>query len=532
MLNTTQAIRGMAVAPHSLAAQSALAILREGGNAIEATIAAAATIAVVYPHMNSLGGDSFWLISLPDRPVIAIDACGFAGQRVSQDLYRSHGLEHIPVRGPLAANTVAGTVSGWDVAWSLSRKHLDGKVPLSRVLADAIYYAETGIPATISQFESTRKKRDELARQPGFVEAFLVAGQPPPPGSRFVQTALGQTLRVLAKEGLDQFYRGALAESIAHDLASSGSPLTLVDLNDYRARQCRPLLYEHRLGELYNMTPPTQGLVSLIILAILDKLHLEQYHPDSADYVHLVVEATKQAFLVRDRYITDPDYMTIDPQSCLTDEFLSPLAAAISIGQACPRGLGKAEADTVWMGVMDEKGRAVSFIQSIYHEFGSGIVLPATGITWQNRGCSFSLSPGELNCLMPRRKPFHTLNPALARFHDGRTMIYGSMGGDGQPQTQAAVFTRYAIFHQPLQHAITSPRWLFGRTWGQDSDTLKLEGRFPKEVLAELTTRGHEVEVLNPFDETMGHAGAIVRYPTGILEGAFDPRSNGTAAAF
>lgn len=178
MFNTTQATRGMAVAPHALAAQSALAILRDGGNAIEAMTAAAATIAVVYPHMNSLGGDSFWLISIPERPVTAIDACGYTGQKVSPQFYRSRDMEQIPVRGPLAANTVAGTVSGWDLALSLSRSYLGGKLPLSRILADAIDYADRGVPVTTSQFESTSKKLTELAPQPGFADNFLTAGLP------------------------------------------------------------------------------------------------------------------------------------------------------------------------------------------------------------------------------------------------------------------------------------------------------------------------------------------------------------------
>ena len=182
--------------------------------------------------------------------------------------------------------------------------------------------------------------------------------------------------------------------------------------------------------------------------------------------------------------------------------------------------------------MIDGEGRAVSFIQSIYHEFGSGVVLPRTGINWQNRGCSFSLDPQHLNVLVPGKKPFHTLNPALARFKDGRTMVYGTMGGDGQPQTQAAVFTRYAVFGQQVQQAITAPRWLLGRTWGQSSDSLKLESRFAPEIIDGLRALGHEVDVIGEFDEMVGHAAAIVRDADGIFAGGFDPRSNGIAAGF
>ena len=184
------------------------------------------------------------------------------------------------------------------------------------------------------------------------------------------------------------------------------------------------------------------------------------------------------------------------------------------------------------MGVIDANGNAVSFIQSIYHEFGSGIVLPKSGINWQNRGCSFSLNPNSLNTLEPFRKPFHTLNPALALLKDGRTMVYGTMGGDGQPQTQCAVFTRTAIYGLDPQDAISRPRWLLGRTWGQTSDTLKIESRFSPWIAKHLSGMGHEIELLDSFDETVGHAGCIIRDTSGVLRGGWDPRSDGGVSAF
>jgi len=208
------------------------------------------------------------------------------------------------------------------------------------------------------------------------------------------------------------------------------------------------------------------------------------------------------------------------------------LAARIDAARAAPWGKGKAGGDTIWMGVIDGDGRAVSFIQSLYHEFGSGVVLDQSGINWQNRGCSFSLDPRARNPLMPGRKPFHTLNPALARFNDGRLMVYGNMGGDGQPQTQSAVFTRTAVYGMSPAAAIAAPRWLLGRTWGQASDTLKLEARFAPEVVEELRRRGHDVEVLAPYDETMGHAGAVIQHPNGVFEGGADPRSDGAVAGW
>jgi gamma-glutamyltranspeptidase len=532
MLNTTIATRGMAVAPHSLAAQAALSVLsKDGGNAVEAMVAAAAVIAVVYPHMNGIGGDGFWVISEPGRPVVAVQGCGAAGAGVSRDLYLERKLGGIPARGPLAANTLAGTVGGWQQALDVSARW-GGRLPLSRLLDDAIHYAEQGIPVTLSQHASTSAKLGELLHQPGFADTFLVDGQAPEIGSRFTQARMGQTLRALVTQGLDSFYRGDLATLIAADLAEVGCPITRQDLNDYHASIGSPVHLKHSLGDIYNSAPPTQGMVSLILLAILDRLNLGRYPADSVEYVHLVVEATKQAFMIRDRYVSDPVYMTIDPQACLKDDFLSPYVNAIRLDQALPWAQGKGPGDTVWMGVIDSQGRAVSFIQSIYHEFGSGVVLRRTGINWQNRGCSFSLDPNHLNALLPGKKPFHTLNPALARFHDGRTMVYGTMGGDGQPQTQAAVFSRYAVFNQTVQRAITAPRWLLGRTWGDSSESLKLESRFAPEIVDGLRALGHDVDVIGEFDEVVGHAGAIVRTPAGIFEGGFDPRSNGMVAGF
>jgi gamma-glutamyltranspeptidase/glutathione hydrolase len=533
MINTSYARRGIAVASHSLAAQSAAGVLREGGNALEAMVAAAATISVVYPHMTGIGGDAFWLVSAPGDEPFAIDACGPAAALASIEAYRSKGLKAIPPRGAPAANTVAGTISGWDCALSISQRRYAGRLPLSRLLGDAIYYALQGAPVTASQELNTASKRAELEQVPGFADRFMPGGAVPVRGSLFAQKTLGATLQRLAEAGLPDFYRGDLARSIAADLASIGSPLALADLEAYAAREVAPLQLAHSTGTLFNMTPPTQGVISLAILGILDRLGLANLEPDSADHVHAVVEATKQAFLgIRDRHVTDPAYMKVEAQSLLEDSALQALAQSISMTKAAPWGGRSKPGGTIWMGVIDGQGRAVSFIQSIYHEFGSGVVLPGTHINWQNRGCSFSLEADAINSLRPGKKPFHTLNPALARLRDGRTMVYGTMGGDGQPQTQAAVFSRYAVFNQALQRSVSAPRWLLGRTWGSASETLKLEARLGANLIDDLRARGHDVEVLGDFEETMGHAGALVRHPNGSLEGAFDPRGDGSVAGF
>jgi len=519
----------MVVAPHHLAAQAGLAVLRESGNAIEAAVAAAATIAVVYPHMNSIGGDNFWLIAEPGREPLGILACGGAAQQATVAFYRDRGCETIPPRGPLAANTVAGAISGWDAALQLSARW-GGRLPLSRILADAIHYARNGFPVTGSQHRNTVAKLAELKDVPGFAGQFLAGGAAPAAGSLFRQATLADTLDRLARSGLGDFYRGEIGAAVAADLTRLGSPVGEADLRAHRAVETAPLRVGLRCGTAYNLPPPTQGLASLIILGIFDRLGCAE--AEGFAHLHGLVEATKQAFLVRDRIVTDPAYMQEDPASFLTESALAEMAGRIRPDVAAPWPAPAQGGDTVWLGVIDGAGRAVSLIQSIYWEFGSGVVLGGTGILWQNRGLSFSLAEGPLNLLRPGRKPFHTLNPALAQLADGRLMVYGTMGGEGQPQTQAAVFTRHILFGQELQAAVTAPRWLLGRTWGAASTNLKLESRFDPGLVEALRKAGHDVELFPPFSDSMGHAGAIVRHPSGVLEGAADPRGDGVVAAF
>jgi oxamate amidohydrolase len=534
MLQSRNATRGMVVAPHHLAAQAGQAVLREGGNAIEAMVAAASTIAVVYPHMNGLGGDNFWLISRGGKPPIGIDACGAAAGLASAGFYAEQGhTAAIPSRGALSALTMAGAVSGWEAALDVSRE-LGGRLPVSRLLADATHYARHGFPVTQTQAKNNIGKRAELEHVPGFAAKFMPGGGPPDVGALFRNAELAATLEQLAAVGLDDFYRGDLARAMAAELEAAGSPLRLSDFERHRALTVAPLAVALKEAAAYGMPPPTQGLASMMILGLFDRIRPSA--ADGFDYVHALVEATKRAFLVRDAEVTDPAYMRADPRQYLTAQTLDREAALIDPARALPWPHAAKTGDTVWLGAIDKDGTAVSFIQSVYWEFGSGVVLPSTGIVWQNRGTSFGLSPAHTNALMPLRRPFHTIQPAMALFKDGRVMPYGTMGGEGQPQTQAAVYTRYAIYGQDLQAAVTAPRWLLGRTWGSQATNLRIEDRFAPEVFERLKAAGHDVEIVGPFEETMGHAGALVLHAggakAGVIEGAADPRSDGAAAGY
>jgi len=520
--------KGVVCAPHAAAVEGGRAILAEGGNAIEAMIAMAASIAAVYPHMNHIGGDGFWLVREPSGRVRALMGAGRAGAKASIAFYRDAGRDEIPSRGPLAALTVPGAVAAWMLALEAAKAQ-GGKLPLDVLLASAIKHARDGYIVSRSQARLTAEKLPEMTEAAGFGDAFLVGGKVPETGARLKQTALAATLEQLAHAGLGDFYRGDVAREIADDLARIGSPVTRADLEQYRAWVDAPLSVSVGAGTLYNAPPPTQGLASLIILALFDRLRVQ--HAEGFEHIHGIVEATKRAFRVRDRVVTDPDRITVDLGRFLSLPFLDEQADKIDRKKAAKWPAPYGEGDTIWMGAADSSGLVVSYIQSLYWEFGSGCVLPKTGVLMQNRGSSFSLDPNALNALAPGRRPFHTLNPAIATLKDGRVMAYGTMGGDGQPQSQAAVFTRYVTFRHPLDKALDAPRWLLGRTWGSTHTNLRMESRFDGNLIDQLMSSGHDVAVLEEaYSDTMGHAGAVVLHPDGTLEGAHDPRADGGAA--
>jgi oxamate amidohydrolase len=517
--------RGAVCAPHHVAVAAGRAILAEGGNALEAMVAMAATIAAVYPHMNHIGGDGFWLVRQPTGRVHALMAPGPAGANATIALYREHGHDEIPPRGPLAALTVPGAVGGWMLALEAARA-IGGKLPLALLFDVAIRQAREGYVVSRSQARLSAEKREELAQVPGFAAAFLPDGKAPEAGSALRQSALAATLEQLAHVGLDDFYRGDVGREIAADLARIGSPVTRRDLETYQARVAKPLSLTVAAGTLYNTPPPTQGLASLLILALFERLRVTE--PESFDHVHGLIEATKRAFLVRDRVIGDLERTALDRY--LDPKFLDVEALKIDRKKAAPWPAAPSAGDTIWMGAADAKGCVVSYIQSLYWEFGSGCVLPGTGVLMQNRGAAFSLDRRSPRALAPGRLPFHTLNPALAVLKDGRIMAYGTMGGDGQPQTQAALFARHVIYGAPLDRAVDAPRWLLGRTWGSQHTNLRVEPRLSEQLIDRLMSAGHDVDVLeDPYSDLMGHAGAVVLHTDGSVEAAHDPRADGGA---
>ncbi|MZI93378.1 gamma-glutamyltransferase [Vibrio sp. CAIM 722] len=508
-------------APHAKAAQVGQQILDAGGTASEAMVAAAAMISVQYPHMNGLGGDGFWIIAKPGETPITIDACGHAAHQIDIQAYRAVGTE-LPDSGGNAAITMAGAVAGWQKALEYDHSNQE----LSHLLQPAINAAREGITVTDSLAFASHKTFARLQFFPEFGDLYLKNGMPLSAGETVVNPALAQTLEHLAKVGLEDFYRGSLAEQLAQELEAAGSPLRLDDFNEYRAVVGEPLTTHISKGQLYNLGAPTQGLASLLILAIYDQLIRDNLL--ELDHMHLLVEATKQAFIIRDQVICDPNDLTQPLQTWLDPDVIQQAVSHIKRDHALPWPHVAKPGDTVWMGACDQYGTMVSFIQSVYWEFGSGLVLPSSGIVWNCRGKSFSLDEGHHNCLAPGKKPFHTLNPAYAELSDGRRMVYGTMGGEGQPQTQACLFSRYLYQDYSLQDSVAAPRWLLGRTWGDSTFSLRLEQTLYQQYGEPLIKLGHEITSVPDNNELMGHAGAIVLDTQGKISATSDPRSDGT----
>ncbi|OXM14810.1 gamma-glutamyltransferase [Paenibacillus herberti] len=540
---TTMAPNGIVTTPHYLASAAALEVLEEGGNAVDAAIAAQATLAVVYPQYTGIGGDAFWLVyNAKTKELKALNASGRSGEKTTIDFYKNKGFEKIPSRGYLAANTVPGTVSGWGEAYKYAEKTMNLSMDWDDLMERAISYADKGYPVTPNQerwtnsaIDPTDKELKDLGRFESFSKVFLKPdGKPYKTGEMMVQKDLAKTLKRIAKNGASEFYKGETGKLIAADIQANGGSLTRKDFIDHKADWVKPISVDYRGYQAYNVPPNSQGMASLSILNILNNFDLKKMGDGSADYYHVMVEATKQAFADRDKYLTDPDFNKIPVDDLLSKEHGKNLAARIDMNKAAenvkpldPKG------DTVWLGIVDKDGNAVSVIQSHYFDWGAGVVAKDTGVLLQNRGSFFSLDKNHVNDLEPKKRTFHTLNPAML-MKDGKPyMLYGTQGGEGQPQTQASLVTRYVDFGLSVQDAIEAPRWLHGRNWGESVNGLRMEGRIPQSVMDELVRRGHPVKKIDDYTDQVGQSGMVVIDPnTNVKFAGADPRGEGAALGY
>ncbi|ULL13642.1 gamma-glutamyltransferase [Paenibacillus sp. H1-7] len=512
----------MVVSPHYLASMAGSRILQQGGNAFDAAVAISACLAVVYPHMTGIGGDSFWLCySSKDRNVRAYNASGRAGSKVTIDTYAGESV--IPFRGVRSAITVPGMVDGWD---AVLREY--GRLTLAEVLEPAISYAADGFPMTKDQHAHTLNNFALLSGTPYTSGIYTPGQRVPEPGERFVQSDLASSLRDIAAHGRESFYTGKLAQAITGFLEQSGGLLTADDFAAHRGNWVTPVSTTYRGYTVYQMPPNSQGFVGLMALNILEQVDLKSFENGSYEYYHLLVEALKRSFQDRNEVLSDPDFCRIPLDKLLDKDYAREMFGEISMESALAPAVSKPMgSDTAYAAVVDEEGNAVSFIQSLYFEYGSGVVAGNTGILLQNRGSFFSLDPEHVNCLQPNKRSFHTLMPALACKDGKPAILYGTQGGEGQPQTQTAIITRMIDYGMHPQEAVNEPRFVWGRTWGNDSQELKLEGRVDQRVAKRLAAAGHDVKIVNDFDGIMGHAHAIRIDDSGFLYGGFDPRSDG-----
>ncbi|MGA4554648.1 gamma-glutamyltransferase [Methylorubrum aminovorans] len=515
--------QGMVTSPHELASEAGREVLRAGGNAIEAAIAINATLCVTYPHFCGLGGDAFMIVSDRNGASFTLSGIGQAAAKVPQD------GRPIPTRGPGSAITAAAAVDTWEQAFTYSQRALGGRQSWRGLFQRAIACATDGFPLTPSQRFWANFRAKEIGNWPDVVRVFTAEGRIPEAGETFRQPDLARTLTALAENGGRDFYEGELAHRIARGLEKAGSPLTVDDLARCRARNESALRVPYRGGELVSLRPPTQGLTTLEIMGVLDRFDLTSTPEGSADYYHLLVEAVKLAFIDRNRFIADPDFTDVPVERLLSPSHLDGLARSIDRRKAAPWPHVYKTGDTVFIGAADRDGNCVSLLQTVYFDWGSGVVAGDTGILWHNRGAAFSTEAGHINALQPGKRPFHTLNPGVY-FQNGRPrLLYGTQGADGQPQTLAAVLTRLIDYGMDPLTALARPRFLLGKTFSDSRDSLKLELDAGQAVFDELKARGHAISPIPAQSPLAGHPGAIRIEDDGSLVGAHDPRSDGLA---
>jgi gamma-glutamyltranspeptidase/glutathione hydrolase len=535
--------RGAVVAPHHLATQAGLSVLAAGGHAVDAAIATNAVLGVVMPNGCGIGGDAFWLVwDEAHGDQVALNGSGRAPAGISADALRAAGLDRVPLRGPFAI-TVPGAVRSWADAhrrW--------GRLTRGAVLAPAIEQADAGFPAWDGLIRAVEGLWAEIGDQPwggGFGRVWRAAGRPWRPGEVIRLPALAATLRALADHGFDAYYDGDLGERIASGLQSAGGAHTADDLRRHRSEWTTPISTGYRGVRVTTHPPNSSGFVALEILRVLERLappaglRFDGRGWSSAAWIHLIIEAAKLAYADRDRFLADPAAREAPLEELLSDRHADELAARIDPRRAdpAPPPARTLVGGTIYLAVVDADGNAVSLIQSNAAGFGSGVVDPGTGVHFQNRGASFSLTPGHPNVLAPGRRTAHTLLPGMLFRDGGRRpwVIAGSMGGDIQPQIHAGLVSALVDGRADLATAVAAPRVTVEPDgWLAPPIAVQADGALAPGVAEALRALGHRLEML-VAPAVLGHQHAIELVDGGPAEGGSlaaitDPRSAGLAA--
>jgi gamma-glutamyltranspeptidase / glutathione hydrolase len=518
--------QGMVASSQPLATLAGCRTLLKGGNAVDAAVAMVSTLNVVEPYSVGIGGDAFALIyRAGEDKLIGMNASGRAPYRASIEWFKAKGMNEIPEKGILPV-TVPGALHGW--AQALARY---GTMSLADVFEDAIRYAVDGFPVTEVIAGEWRSLENLLRQHDNLARTYLVDGKAPRPGHRFFNKELGRTLQMLARDGIGAFYEGKVRDAIIRCSDRLGGLLSFEDFRDHTTTWVEPICTDYRGYTVYELPPNGQGLAALEMLNVLEGYNIADLKPNGPEFLHLLIEAKKAAFSDRDTYITDPEFEKIPMEQLLSKEYAGRIRTNISMGRAkappppLPRNKNS---DTVYLTAVDRDRNAVSFISSIFQPFGSGIVVDGTGIILQNRGRSFSLNPGHCNKLEPRKRPMHTIIPAML-FKDGKfLMSFGVMGADMQPQGHVQVLVNLIDFKMNLQEAIDSPR-----ARHIEGMEIYLEEGISEEARSVLLARGHRLTTGNHTVNQVGGGQAIyLDRDQDVLFGASDRRKDGCAIGY
>ncbi|QWE11974.1 gamma-glutamyltransferase family protein [Polynucleobacter sp. AP-Titi-500A-B4] len=531
--------RNVVSTSHPYAAQAGLKIIQQGGNAIDAAIAAAAALMIVEPVSNGLGSDCFAIV-WDGQQLHGLNSSGTAPQAWSPEYFGDkYGLNHLglannPKRG-WDSVTVPGALAGWEQLHSRF-----GSLPLADLLQPAIEIAERGYAMAPVVAHKWAAAIPELHHQPGFAQAFMPYGRAPDIGEMFRFDAAAKTLKAIAKNGIRDFYEGEIAQAIVDHAGSHGGSMSLNDLADYRPDWVGTIEQSMKGadGKIYSMheIPPNgQGIGALIALGILQNFDLTNYPVDSVESQHLQIEAMKLAFADVYQYVADPRSMDVTPEQMLDSSYLAERAKLINPNRATHFKFGLPQSGgTIYLSATDEQGRMISFIQSNYMGFGSGVVIPDWGVSLQNRGFGFSMDPKSANVVAGGKRPFHTIIPAfLTRQEDGQTlpqMSFGLMGGDMQPQGHLQTILRMISYRQQPQAACDAPRWKVNRDF-----TLDVESNMNPSTIQGLSKLGHELKKVDDPYMDFGSGQFIWRLSDDIRDGyvaASDPRRDGQAAVY
>ncbi|MGE4247149.1 MAG: gamma-glutamyltransferase family protein [Parvibaculaceae bacterium] len=522
--STAYAGEAMVATSSSFASIAALDVLKRGGNAMDAAVTASAVLCVAEPHMTGIGGDCFALIGEPDGTVKGLNASGRASARADADWLKGAGLEAGIGEKGIHSVTVPGAIDGWD---RLLKAH--GTMGLKEALAPAIKLARDGVPTTPRVAYDWARHAAALSEDEGGRLHFLPGGRAPRAGEVVRYPAFADTLEAIAKGGRDAFYSGPIAEEMVSVLGARGALLTLEDYRAAEADWVEPISTTFEDHDILEIPPSGQGIVALAALNILKRLDIGRFAPDSPERYHLQTEAIRLAFVLRARHVADPAHADVPQAWMLSDALADELASRIDVSRAIADVGGavpRKHSDTIYLCVVDRNRLAVSFINSVYAAWGTMIVLPRAGFALHNRGSSFSTDPAHPNCIGPRKRPMHTIIPAMARKGGRVAMPFGVMGGDYQPMGQVQVALNMLVYGMDPQEALDFPRFFPE----PDTGLLTVEQSVPEPVCKALEARGHR---LSSLAEPLGGGQAIaIDWGSGVLSGGSDPRKDGLALGY